>query len=99
LDGRVSEKEEQFFDMYVQDFFLYCYSMLRKGRNQFQESKEGSTYTLTAHELVTSRTVLNFLETAEKAKFDTRVRKMGRSLKTEGTEELDTEFIEVDWLL
>jgi hypothetical protein len=42
---------------------------------------------------------LNFLETAEKAKFDTRVRKMGRSLKTEGTEELDTEFIEVDWLL
>lgn len=43
-DGKLDELEIPGNDIYIQEFFLHCYSMIMRERKNFQESKEGYSY-------------------------------------------------------
>lgn len=43
-DGKFDELEIPANEIYVQEFFLHCYSLLTREKRNFQESKEGLTY-------------------------------------------------------
>jgi len=43
-DGVSRELEDVYFDIYAQEFYIYCSSMFRRESGLFQESNEGSTY-------------------------------------------------------
>lgn len=60
-DGRLDELDQPYVDIYIQEFFLHCFSLLTKERQKFVESKEGYTYlTMQMEETVTMR-ILSFV--------------------------------------
>lgn len=45
-DGKIDELEIRQNDIFLLDFFLHAYSLIKREGRNFQESKEGFTYML-----------------------------------------------------
>lgn len=60
-DFNIDEVEIPFCDIYLQDFFFYCYSFFSKESKTFVESDEGFCYVKTRIESMHSKTILNIL--------------------------------------
>ena len=43
-NGVIDDLEDPYFDIYQQEFYLHCYSLLQKWKSGYQDSKEGYTY-------------------------------------------------------
>ena len=68
-DGKYDELELPQNDIYAQEFFLHCYSLISKERRNFQESSEGYTYMQLKTEERTSNKLLSFLQPGELKKW------------------------------
>lgn len=64
-DGKLNEMEEPYFDLYLQEYYLHCYSLISKERSKYQESKEGYTYIPNSVENTIASKVLIFMSTSE----------------------------------
>jgi hypothetical protein len=74
-------------DIYLQEYYLYCYNMIVKDKSTFIESKEGYTYfSCEAEEKVGSK-VLCFLPPLDVTKWSVKVRRTMRKLKTDELQE------------
>jgi hypothetical protein len=64
-DGKFGELDENYFDIYLQEYYLYCYSLLTSDKTLFLESSEGFTYVSAEAEQKTWPKVLQFISVAE----------------------------------
>lgn len=60
-DFNIHELEIPFTDIYLQDFFFYCYSFFSKESRTFVDSDEGFCYVKQRVESMHSKTILNIL--------------------------------------
>lgn len=98
-DGKMNELEESYFDIFQQEFYLHCYSLLSNERNSFQESKEGFTYAPQALEEKVSPKVLMFLNAAELSSWSVKIRRACKKIKIDDMDDFDTDYIDMDQLL
>ena len=82
-DGKLNETDEPYVDIYVAEYFLHCYSLLTKEKKGFVESKEGYTYTTLQIEEAVSIKVLNFIPASETPKWNAKLRRTYKKLKTD----------------
>jgi hypothetical protein len=82
-DGRIEETHEPYIDIYVTEYFLHCYSLLTRDKKVFVESKEGYTYTTLQTEESVSIKVLNFMPQTETPKWNAKLRRTYKKLKTD----------------
>lgn len=82
-DGRIDELDDPYVDVYVQEYFLHCYSLLCKERKNFVESKEGYTYTTLQEEEQVTIKVLGFIPASETGKWNSKLRRAYKKLKTD----------------
>lgn len=93
-DNQVSEN-----DLYAQEFYLYCYSLLCADRGDFLESKEGFTYVrLKQHDKVAAKCLRLFKGPSSDAqKWTLRVRRLVKRLKNRANQEID--YLDLDMIL
>lgn len=60
-DFNIKDVEIPLNDIYLQDFFFYCFSFYAKESKQFVDSDEGFTYVKLRAEIMHSRNILNTL--------------------------------------
>lgn len=98
-DGRFDELELPGNDIYLQEFFLTCYSTLFKEKRNFQESKEGFTYMLQKVEERFTSKLLPFVLPTDLTKWNLLVKRTIKKIKRDPGDEYDTEYVDVDTLL
>jgi hypothetical protein len=98
-DGIIDELEEPYFDIYQQEFYMHCYSLLSRERNLYQESKEGFTYIPVKLEDKVTRLCLLFMPETEFPNWSTKIRRASKKIKMSELDEFDTDYIDIDTLL
>ena len=98
-DGKTNEIEESYFDVYLQEYYMHCYSLLVKNKNEFQESKEGFTYVPNDVEAKVSAKVLIFMAVNEHSGWAVKTRRVVKKIKKNELDEFDTDYIDADQLL
>ena len=86
-------------DIYAQEFFLHCYSLMTKERRNFQESKEGFTYMMQKNEERITSKLLPFQQPSDTTKWNSSVKRIIKSLKKNESDDFDTDYVDVDALL
>lgn len=86
-------------DIYSQEFFLHCYSLMTKERRNFQESKEGFTYMMQKNEERITGKLLPFQQPSDTTKWNSSVKRIIKSLKKNESDDFDTDYVDVDALL
>jgi hypothetical protein len=98
-DGKLDELEDYYYDVYKQEYFLHCYSLVAEQRKTWLESKEGYTYVPIKVEDKIARCVLAFLPSTDMSVWSVNIRRYVVKIKYREEDEFDTDFLEVDSLL
>lgn len=100
-DSGLDELEIRQNDIYMIEFYLHAYSLVkREGRNSFQESKEGFSYLQQKiEETRVQGKVLSWMDVKQMYEWNQKVRAMIVSIKRDPSDEFDTEYVDVDLLL
>ena len=98
-DGRFDELEIPGNDIFVQEFYLHCYSLLTKEKRNFQDSKEGFTYMMQKSEERASNKILTFVLPTDMTKWNMTVKRIIKKIKKDPSDDYDTEYVDVDTLL
>ena len=98
-DGKIDELEIPQNDIFTQEWFLHCYSLVTKDRRQFQDSKEGFTYMMQKAEERASAKLLTFVLPTDMTKWNMTVKRIVKKIKKDPSDDFDTEYVDVDALL
>ena len=98
-DGKMDELDIPANDIFNQEFFLHCYSLVTKEKKNFQESKEGFTYMMQKTEERASAKLLTFVLPTDMTKWNMTVKRIIKKIKKDPADDYDTEYIDVDALL
>ena len=100
-EGRLDETEyTPFNDIYSQEFFLHCYSLVSRERSLYVESKEGHTYIRAQLEdKISTRAMGAFITTQEHAKWTHKIRKITKKMKQDPKDDYDTDFVDIDVII
>lgn len=97
-DGKYDELELSGNDIFIQEFYLHCYSMITKERKNFLESREGFSYIMSKHAARMSEKLLTFLKKGLQ-KWKIILGNVIKRIKKDQSDDFDTEYVDIDTLL
>ena len=95
----MGSEETPLSDMFLQEHLLHSYSLLSKEKKGFIESKEGYTYVSNQVQEKVSSRLLNFASKKNSVAFESRIHANVKRIKDKGTDDYDSVYIDMDYLL
>jgi hypothetical protein len=98
-DGEMDECDVPYIDMYLQEFILHGYSLIKKEAKNFTESSEGFTYLRQQTEDRISSKLLTFVPAEDMNKWGNKIRRNVKKIKATPLDDYDTDYVDIDVLL